>query len=130
MILPGNLEHTLPKVVYDEIEGKIDIKGRFIAPNAAAYFADFLPYLRDCLQKNPMDITVNVDLEYFSTTASKVLMEFFYILKQEIQDKKKYKVTVNWYYEEGDFDMQESGEDYEGLSHLNFNIIQKEEEPE
>jgi hypothetical protein len=127
MILPGNLQHTLPKVIYDEIEGTIDITGRCVSPEVDSYFAEFLPYLRDCLKRNPMNMIVNVDLEFFSTRASKVIMEMFYILKEEIQDKKKFHVAVNWFFEEGDYDMQESGEDYEGLSHLDFKIIEKAE---
>ena len=42
MILPGNLEHTLPKVVYDEIAGTIDIKGKCVSPDVETYFIEFL----------------------------------------------------------------------------------------
>jgi hypothetical protein len=126
MILPGNLAHTLPKVVYDEVEGRISVTGRIIAPDVEDYFAEFLPYLRDCLRLNPMNITVIMDIEYFSTRASKVIMEFFYILKKEITDKKRFTVDVTWYYEAGDIDMLECGEDYEGLTNFNFKFIEKD----
>jgi hypothetical protein len=126
MILPGNEEKTLPTVEYDEMSGRLSIKGRCIAINVEKYFEDLLPYLTDCIIKKPMDFTVKVDLEYFSTKASKVIMDLFNILRKYLKDKG-FNVKVYWYFEEGDFDMKESGEDYESLTHFDFHFIEKEE---
>lgn len=128
MILPGNLEKTLPVVEYDEIAGLIKITGKCVSPEVEKYFSDFLPYLKDCVSKNPMDMMVIMDLEYFSTRASKVIMDMFNILKKELYDKKIFRVKVKWLYGCGDLDMLESGEDYSSLTHFDFEFIEKDEE--
>jgi len=125
MILPGNQANTLPKIIYEEIEGTVSIKGRAISTEVEDYFSDFLPYFKDCLEKKPMNLRISIDLEYFNTTASKLLMEFLYIAKET--EKRGFHVSVNWYYEEEDEDMLYTGEDYENLSKLKFNFISKAE---
>jgi len=125
MILPGNETNTLPKINYDEMAGTVKIEGRSISSDAEIYFNEFLPYFEDCIKRNPMDLILNLDLEYFNTKTSKILMSFFNIAKTV--ENKGFTVKVNWYYEEGDEDMQDAGDDYESLTKLDFNIIQKPE---
>jgi len=125
MILSGNETNTLPKINYDEMAGTVKIEGRSISSDAEIYFNEFLPYFEDCIKRNPMDLILNLDLEYFNTKTSKILMSFFNIAKTV--ENKGFTVKVNWYYEEGDEDMQDAGDDYESLTKLDFNIIQKPE---
>jgi hypothetical protein len=125
MILPGNEINTLPKIIYDEMAGIVKIEGRSISSDAQIYFNDFLPYFEDCLKRKPMDLILNLDLEYFNTTTSKLLMDFFNIAKSV--EKEGFTVKVNWYFEEDDEDMEDAGGDYESLTKLDFNIIQKPE---
>jgi len=125
MILPGNETNTLPKINYDEMAGTVKIEGRSISSDAEIYFNEFLPYFEDCIKRNPMDLILNLDLEYFNTKTSKILMSFFNIAKTV--ENKGFTIKVNWYFEEGDEDMEDAGDDYESLTKLDFNIIQKPE---
>ena len=42
---------------------------------------------------------------------------------EDYQHQKDGNVTINWYYEENDVDMLESGEEYADDVELDFNLI-------
>jgi len=65
---------------------------------------------------------VNIRLEYFNTSSSKILFTIF--KKFENMPKAADKIEVNWYFEEGDYDLLESGEDYESLLKIPFHVIE------
>ena len=126
MILPGNEAHTLPIINYDEMRGTIHMKGKSISPEVEEYYGEFLPYLDDCLKKDPRDIRVTMELEYFNAKTSKILMDFFGILKDQVV-ANGYGYDITWILEEGDEDMREVIQDYEDLTKLKMKI---EEVPE
>jgi hypothetical protein len=127
MIIERNISNTVPEIIYEEFDGIIKINGRAIDSTITEHFKEFFDYLKDTLSNNLTDIEAHINIEYFNTRASRDLMEFFYILKEYVHDKSK-KVIVLWYYEEGDEDILECGEDYEELSKLKFEFIEKPEE--
>jgi len=68
--------------------------------------------------------TFDVQLEYFNTSSSKCLVEIF----RRLEKIGNQSISVNWFYEEDDEDMQESGEDFKEIIDLNINLIMLEEE--
>ena len=127
MILPGNEAKTLPSIAYEEMKGTIHIKGRSISPEVEAYYGDFLPYLEDNLKKNPMNLKIDIEFEYFNTKTAKLMMQFFGIVKKNVVEKDL-DANITWIIEEGDDDLLEAAEDYEELTKLKFNYITKPEE--
>ena len=98
-----------PKIDFDPSTGDFLMEGRSIPENSIEYYKPLLDWI-DQYNKNPHSQTVlNVNLEYFNTSTSKCLVEIF--RKLEKLDGKS-KVKINWYYEEEDEDMMESGEDF------------------
>ena len=80
----------------------------------------------DSYGKEPKGETVvDVKLEYFNTSSSKCILDLF--KKLEGISGSKTAVTVNWYFEEDDEDMEEAGQDYQAIIGLPFNIIEVEE---
>jgi hypothetical protein len=69
---------------------------------------------------------LDVKLEYFNTSSSKCLVEIFRKLEQ-LQDSGK-NVLINWFYEEDDEDMQESGEDFQEIIDIKIVMNQMESE--
>ena len=69
--------------------------------------------------------TVDVRLEYFNTSSSKCILDFF--KKLEKVNGATTEVHVNWYFETDDEDMEEAGEDYKAIVGLPFTIIEVEE---
>ncbi len=115
-----------PKVEFIASTGILEISGRSIPENTFEFFNPVLLWL-DEYSKNALDeTTINVNLEYFNTSSSKYILEVFKRLKGLINDGKE--VFVKWYYEEDDEEMMETGEDYEDVSGLPFEIIALEEE--
>ena len=110
-----------PSVKFNGQEGVIEIKGRSIPENSIEFYKPLVEWLED-YSSTPLDLTqVNVQLEYFNTSSSKVILN---ILKkfETIPDAKE-KVVVNWYYEANDEDDLETGEYFSQMTILSFNFI-------
>ena len=69
---------------------------------------------------------VNIVLEYFNTSSSKCILDFFKKL-ETLNNGGKTSVSVNWHYEEDDEDMLEAGEDYQAIIDLPVKMIEVEE---
>ena len=123
MILPGDEKNTLPEIVFDEMKGTVSIKGRSISPEVNVYFEEFISYFKDCIQKQPMNLKVDIDMEYYNSSTSRILVDFFKSAK--IVEEKNFNVDISWYIEKDDEDMIERAHDYESLVGLKFNVIEK-----
>lgn len=114
-----------PTVNFDSEKGLIELEGRSIPENSHQYYDPLLSWL-DEYSANPVSpTTVNLKLEYFNTSSSKCILDIFKKL-QGIQSKGT-ELLINWYYETDDDDMKETGEDYQDITQLNFNMIEEEE---
>lgn len=101
-------------------DGTLNIKGRSLPENSIEFYKPLIDYLEE-YSKNPADLTkANIQLIYFNTPSSKCILDVF--KKIESIYKSKHDVIINWYYEEGDEDMLEAGEDYEGIIRVPFKL--------
>ena len=87
----------------------ISIKGKCIPEDSREFFSSFRNWLLEFTDKTTDPIKVEVDLEYFNTSTSNILLDIFKHLSRVGQSKK---VSIVWIYEEDDLDMEEVGEDY------------------
>ena len=111
-----------PSIKLNPENGVIEIKGRSIPENSIEFYRPIVEWL-DEYAKNPnKKTTVNVQLEYFNTSSSKCILDIF--KKLESLKKARNEVIINWYYEEDDEDMLESGEDYESIIRVPFKMIE------
>ncbi|MCS6967844.1 MAG: DUF1987 domain-containing protein [Cytophagales bacterium] len=107
------LEETskTPKMSFDARTGRFLMAGRSIPENAIEFYKPLFEWLDEYI-KNPSPKTIfEIKLEYFNTSSSKCLVEIF----RRLEKIKSAEVVINWYYEEDDEDMQESGEDFREL---------------
>lgn len=119
LIIEGSKQ--TPKINFNADNGILEISGRSIPENTFEFFNPVLTWLEEYGQIAPENTIVNVSLEYFNTSSSKYILEIFKRLKSILNDGKN--VTVKWYYEEDDEEMMETGEDYQDVSGLEFQII-------
>lgn len=107
------LEETskTPKLSFDRRTGKFLMSGRSIPENSIEFYRPLFEWLDDYV-KNPSDKTIfDIKLEYFNTSSSKCLVEIF----RRLERIDNNSVVINWFYEEDDEDMQESGEDFKEI---------------
>jgi hypothetical protein len=115
-------ERKTPQLMLNNEKGLIEMKGSSIMEDATAFYEPIMKWLYEYVS-NPKDTLVNVDLEYFNTSSAKVLLIIFKTLSN-IQ-KSGCKVNVNWYYEEDDEEIFESGSNFSAMAKIPFNFIKK-----
>ena len=115
-----------PTVEFDASAGKIVLKGRSIPENSIEFYRPMQDWLKEYGGTPAGQTVVDIRLEYFNTSSSKCILDFFKSL-ESIKNDGKTDVTVNWYFETDDEDMQEAGEDYEAIVGLPFTIIEVDE---
>lgn len=117
---------TTPLVNFDPDEGLLEMKGRSSPENSIQFYQKVLDSLEEYAKTGGNQFTANIAFEYFNTSSSKCLFDVFKRLSKIGEAGKK--ITINWYYEEGDDDMMEAGEDYSDLLDLKFNFFEIEED--
>ncbi|MEM6299303.1 MAG: DUF1987 domain-containing protein [Bacteroidota bacterium] len=115
-----------PELKFDPTAGTFSISGRSIPENSIEFYKPLFEWL-DNYTENPTEETaLDVKLEYFNTSSSKCLVEIFRKL-EKLQASGK-SVKINWYYEEDDEDMEESGEDFQEIIEVPIVMHPVEEE--
>ena len=108
---------------FDAASGKLELKGRSIPENSVEFYKPLNEWI-DAYGKSPVSATsVDVKLEYFNTSSSKCILDLF----KKLEKLNGTDVSVNWYFEEDDEDMEEAGEDYQAIIKLPFKMIEVEE---
>ena len=101
--------------------GVLKIEGRSIPEDAAKFFKPLLDWTKDFTYK---EIRVDIKLEYFNTSSSKFILEMLRLLENNPDNNN---ILVNWFYEEGDLDVLESGQYFESIIGIPFKYIEYEE---
>lgn len=110
-----------PDIFFDLEMGNFEIKGRSIPENSVDFYSQVMQWL-DEYEKNPNEETkLSVKLEYFNTSSSKCLIDIFRRLEK--LHGSKTQVEVQWYYEDEDEDMRESGEDFRDLVKMPVRLL-------
>lgn len=89
--------------------GEFKISGRALPEDAIQFFGPILNWINGFVAP---EINIEINLDYFNTSVSKQLLDFFKILEQQ---EGNTSIQVKWLYEEGDDEMLESGELYQEL---------------
>ncbi len=114
-----------PYFILDKERGFILLKGKSTLTATRDFYKPIIEEINDYVDNNPVSTRMIVDLEYFNTSSSKLILEIFLALKKLMV--KEIPIVVEWYYEDDDEDMYESGTDYsEILRKVSFNFIIKE----
>ena len=121
-----------PKVIFDPEENCFEISGESRPENAGKFYEPILDWLdkyyklrywQDSKFKNEENATVfKFKLDYFNSTSAKFILDI--LKKLESFKKEEISISVNWYYEEQDLDMKESGEEFSKMTETHFNLIQ------
>ncbi|MDM8525188.1 DUF1987 domain-containing protein [Desulfococcaceae bacterium HSG8] len=123
-----NIETTkyTPGISFDCKKNILEIIGESYPENIAEFYAPVFDWLEEYLGqlKDKQDVIINMELVYFNSSSSKVLLDFFDLMEDAVGNGKNIK--VNWIYEEEDEDTLEFGKEFqEDFEELNINLVKK-----
>lgn len=118
LFIKGTLK--FPTLNFNAETGVFEIKGRSLPEHAIEFYKPALEWLSNYSSQAKSKTTVNVSLEYFNTSSSKLILELF--KKFQEMHKAGKGIEVNWYYEEDDPDIQEQGEIFRDLVNIPVNM--------
>lgn len=110
-----------PTILFDVESGLLEIKGRSIPENSTEFFKPLMEALKHYHANINKTIQVDFQLEYFNTSSSKCILDILKLLA--VIKKSGGSVLINWHYEEDDEDMLESGENYQDIVNIPFNML-------
>ncbi|TAE04255.1 MAG: DUF1987 domain-containing protein [Bacteroidetes bacterium] len=81
-----------------------------------------LEWMEEYMMEPNRKVTFNFRLDYFNTSTSFRFQQIINLLNDYFLNKNG-QVVVNWFYQDGDIDMQENGEDYAKDAKMPFNLV-------
>ena len=101
-----------PAIIGNVEEGTLLMKGRSLPENAKSFYMPFREWLLHYYSSPAKKLVVIIQLEYYNTATSKLLVNLLLKL-EKLKDKKE--VVVEWRYDEDDLEMEETGLDFKNL---------------
>ncbi|PCI25321.1 MAG: hypothetical protein COB67_10800 [SAR324 cluster bacterium] len=113
-----------PQIFFDVTSQVLEIRGKSYPENTAEFYEPVFEWIKRYLVEiGNIPFTVNIQLDYFNSSSSKVLMDLFDLLDNKAREMSE--VTINWYYDEEDDIFLEHGEEFqEDLDFVDFNLIE------
>jgi hypothetical protein len=125
-----NLEITAtkytPQINFDAGTNILEIKGETYPENTAEFYAPVFTWLDEYIaQLQDHEVILNLEITYFNSSSSKVLMDLFDRFEDAHRNGKK--ITLNWIYDKDNESVLEYGEEFqEDLEELTLNLITKD----
>jgi len=114
-------EYT-PYVLLDANKGIIEISGRSFPEDANRFYKPILRWIEEYLTTPNANTQVNLKFSYFNTASSKKILELIKMIS--VLKKTGNKLVINWYYEEGEEDMLNAGNDFSSVVEFPFKFIE------
>jgi hypothetical protein len=107
-----------PEVSFLFSQGRLALRGESYPENATAFYDPLIKITRHFFTEGkPEDVEVEVELNYFNSSSTKLLMSWFDVLNQHASSGNQ--VVVKWHYDEDDDTIlefgQELNDDYSAL---------------
>jgi hypothetical protein len=103
--------------------GHMCIKGRSIPEDGLLFYQPIFKWIEEYSRRPSPTTTLDVDLEYLNTISSKCILDVLKVFEKV--KKQGLEVNVNWYYNEDDPDMLESGQEFGSFINVNFSFIEE-----
>ena len=111
-----------PAIHLDSENRTIEIRGESYPENTATFYRPVFEWVEKYLASiTDEEVIVNMEMIYFNSSTSKVLMDFFDLLEDAAATGKN--VVLNWCYDEENDMALEYGEEFmEDIQSLKFNL--------
>ncbi|MBX7222046.1 MAG: DUF1987 domain-containing protein [Blastocatellia bacterium] len=110
-----------PSINFNAVSGEMEIAGESYPENSMQFYQPVFKWLTEFFEQASGGCVFNFKLQYFNTSSSKCILNILEILEDANNGGKT--VTLNWYYQEDDEDMLESGQEFGEDMTLPFNYI-------
>lgn len=114
-----------PEIKFDAEINTLEITGETYPENTAEFYAPVFSWLDEYLEQiGDSEVTVNLEINYFNSSSSKVLMDMFDKFEETVTEGKT--ITLNWIYDKDNESALEYGEEFqEDLETLKLNLVEK-----
>ncbi|MBF0501165.1 MAG: DUF1987 domain-containing protein [Candidatus Riflebacteria bacterium] len=116
---------STPRIFFDEGKNVLEITGESYPENTSEFYDPFFKWLNKHLDGlHDECFTVSIELIYFNSSSSKILMNLFDRLETNVEGGKN--IVVNWIYDKENESSLEYGEEFkEDMTSLKFNLVKK-----
>ena len=113
-----------PEINFNSETNILSIKGESYPENTTLFYEPVFKWLESYMNTIIEKATVNIELIYFNSSSSKVLMDLFEFFEDHCEEGKN--IIVNWIYDEDNDAALEYGEEFaEDVESLTFNLVEK-----
>lgn len=112
---------TSPGVEFNLISGVLSIKGISIPEYPKDFFEPLLAAIDRYRERIQYTTEINIALYYFNSGTARYLLHILRTFKNITNSDGK--LTINWYYDDGDADQLETARDIEAVADVSFNFI-------
>lgn len=116
------LESTLdsPEMEFSPVRGYLRIEGKSIPEDSAKLYQTLTEAISNYAKSPNAKTVVDIKLEYFNTSSTKSILEILKVLKTIRNNGNE--VDINWFFDEFDEEIEESGVDFANLLGIPFNL--------
>ncbi len=110
-----------PDIIFDPEQNTFKISKISVPEDAYEFYHPVIQWIKD-YSKYALDTTVvEFDLEYVNSASAKQLIQLLLALEDL---HKEHAVTIKWYYEAIDEDMQMLGKRFKNLADIDFEFVE------
>jgi len=114
-----------PEIDFNKDSGELLISGISVPENAIEFYTPVIDWLIRYASTPQNKTILSFKLTYLNTSSLQYLYD---VLKEIDEICEPDSVIMNWYFTEGDDDMQETGEDFKEVTTSQFNFIKVPQE--
>jgi len=111
-----------PEINFNPETKELRISGRSLPEDVTTFYAPVLEWLDILEETNLGDVKFIVNLEYFNTASSKLILDILMRL-EDIHNGDNNSIEIIWNYDKRDTDMEEAAEEYSELVEVPFQIV-------
>ncbi|MDD2197320.1 MAG: DUF1987 domain-containing protein [Bacteroidales bacterium] len=117
-----------PEVIFNKDIQVFSITGKSLPEDVKEFYTPLIKWVVKYAESPNPETVLKIKMDYFNTASSKMLLEIFEKFKDMLD--AGHKVSIDWYYQEDDEDMQDAGEDYADIVEVPFNFFKYQTVPQ
>lgn len=109
-----------PEISFDHLTGEFKILGRSLPDQAFTFYDSLFLWVDEYIKVPLKNTRLVIKIDYINSSSLKCMLEI--VKKLEVCVNKNHRVSVEWYYEKGDEEIKETGEDFGEISGIPVNV--------